>query len=86
MEGPKMILLAFEVKNLALPACFTSFVSRLDSIYGLDAKNITNTKTPSFWFPRTEPLVGIFFFFAPPVELKLVKTRLHLHVQILADI
>ena len=62
MEGPKMILLAFEVKNLALPASFTSFVSRLDSIYGLDAKNITNTKTPSFWFPHTEPLVGVLFF------------------------
>lgn len=57
-----MILLAFEVKNLALPASFTSFVSRLDSVYGPDAKNITNTTPPSFWFPCTEPLVGILFF------------------------
>ena len=32
-----LILLAFEAKNLALPASFTSFVSQLDGIYGLDA-------------------------------------------------
>lgn len=57
-----MILLAFEVKNLALPASFTSFVLRLDSIYGLDARTITNTTPPSFWLPCTEPLVGILFF------------------------